>query len=83
MSETRGTLKEKEPHPAAQRALEYVEINMTPLIRESLASCAIESNRLAEVCLETWRRIDEGEPVSDRYILGLAWFIKTMEDSND
>ena len=41
--------------------------------QEAFSSCAIEGNRLAEVCSETLRRLLIGEPVSDRYVLGLAW----------
>jgi hypothetical protein len=43
---------------------------------EAFSSCAIEGNRLGAVCVETLRRILSGEPVSDRYVLGLAWAIR-------
>ena len=48
-------------------------------LMESFASCAIDGNRFAEVCGETLRRVMTGEPVSDRYILGLAWAVQGME----
>lgn len=78
----RFDLKPGEPHPVAQSALDYVislSFQEKMILQESLASCAIESNRFAEICSETLRRVMHGEPVSDRYILGLAWGIKQME----
>ena len=74
-----GTLKLGEHHPCADNAFRYIK--SIPLIKllaiqESLCSCSIEGNRLAEICAETLRRVLAGEPVSDRYLLGLAWFVK-------
>jgi len=80
---TKGDLKPKEPHPAALSAIKYVSARISdPLLKEALASCAIENNRMAEICLGTIKRIENGEPVSDRYLLGLAWFLKEMEEKN-
>ena len=76
----RTELKPGEPHPAAQSAIRYVLSKITPMLIESLASCAIENNRMAEICLGTINRIKENKPVSDRYVLGLAWFLKEMEE---
>lgn len=79
----RETLKPKEPHPASASAINYIKsINIDRLFQylESFSSCAIENNRLAEICYGTLNRILNNEPVSDRYLLGLAWTIKTMED---
>lgn len=77
MSE-RGTLDDKEPHPAAGMAREYIA-KLPPatlaMLQESFASCAIEGNRLAEVCGETLRRLLNSEPVSDRYLMGLYAFV--------
>ena len=82
-----GTLKETEPHPAAENArqwlLRYVrrhEAHEMHMLQESFASNAIEGNRLAEICSETLRRLLAGEPVSDRYLLGLVWTIRNMEE---
>jgi len=80
-----GTLKEKEPHPSAQSALDYLSIVLGDpkklfLIQESLASCAIENNRMAEICSETLDRLLNKQTVSDRYLLGLAWMIRDMEE---
>jgi len=81
-SEYPGTLKLGEPHPAARDALRYVaELGYMrqSTLMESFSSCAIEGNRFAEVCGETLRRVMHREPVSDRYILGLAWAIRGMD----
>ena len=77
----RDELNLGEPHPAAKSALQYVlQRIQDPLLIEAIASCAIESNRMAEICLGTINRIKEAKPVSDRYLLGLAWFLKELED---
>lgn len=75
-----GTLTPGEPHPAAYEALKFVQSlgpSQLAALAESFASCAIEGNRLAEVCSETLRRVMHGEPVSDRYLLGLAWMAQS------
>ena len=74
----RGTLKEGEFHPSASIALLYIKsLSLEDFAKwmESFSSCAIEGNRFGEVCAETMRRISKGEPVSDRYLLGLAFAI--------
>ena len=81
----RGELNPTEPHPVAQSALEYVvnfaaDMKKASILMESFSSCAIEGNRLGEICSETLNRVIMNQPVSDRYILGLAWFIRNMED---
>ncbi len=79
---SRGTLALAERHPAAEDAKQYLSnLDIMTLSKyiEAFASTAIEGNRLGDVCGETLRRIMNGEPVSDRYVLGLAWTIKGME----
>lgn len=76
MGNARTTLAPNEPHPAALEALRFV--SSQPLSTQTrwlgaLASCAVGQNRLAEICHETLRRVMGQEPVSDRYILGLAY----------
>jgi hypothetical protein len=76
----RGTLNANEYHPAADSAKHYLaSLGWADLCiwQESFASCAIEGNRLAEICSETLHRLMGGEPVSDRYILGLAFTIQS------
>ncbi len=78
-----------EIHPAAHSAMAYVKIYLSAnaensfLMQEAMASCAIEGNRLAGICGETLRRVMAGEAVSDRYILGLAWYLKEMNWEED
>lgn len=82
-----GTLEEREPHPAAHDALRYVKslgVTKLHIYLESFSSVALEGhNRSAEICGETLRRVIEGEPISDRYLLGLAWTLKNMEEMED
>ena len=82
-----GTLKEGEPHPAAYDAkqwiLDYVrrnDVHAVFSLLEAFCSTGISGNRLAECCGETLRRLLAGEPVSDRYLLGLAWTMRNMEN---
>ena len=79
----RGELKQGEPHPAAKKALEYISslgFKELMMYLESFSSCAIEGNRLAEICSETLHRLLHKLPVSDRYLLGLAWTLRNMEE---
>lgn len=79
----KGTLEENEPHPATALALKFIRsLPIQELIAhlEALSSVAIGNNRLAEICAETLRRFLHGEPVSDRYFLGLAWLIKVIKE---
>ena len=69
-----GELLPTEFHPAALGAFVYVREKLNdPLIEESFA------NRLGIICLETIRRLESDKPVSDRYLLGLAWALMRME----
>jgi hypothetical protein len=52
------------------------------LVAEALSACA-EVNRTAEICSGTLQRLLEGRPVSDRYVLGLAWLIKELREMAD
>lgn len=79
---TPGTLHEGEPHPSAHgaRAFLLAVKEKLPMYQETFSSVAMEGNRLASICSETLRRFTSGKPVSDRYLLGLAWYIRDMED---
>jgi hypothetical protein len=82
----KGTLKPTEYHPAADSAKRYIAklgFEKIMLLKEAFASTALSGNRLSEICLETLERLTTGQPVSDRYVLGLAWTIKSMEDLNE
>ena len=79
----RGTLGETEAHPAANSAMDWILSIPTPeLFRlvQSIELAAESKIRSAEVCAETWRRLTNGEPVSDRYLLGLCWTLRDMCD---
>lgn len=81
--ESKGTLKPTEYHPAADSAKRYIStlgFERISLLRESFASTSMSGNRLSDVCLETLERLLSSKPVSDRYLLGLAWTIKYMEE---
>jgi len=72
-----------EPHPAALAAMAFLQkIPLHELFswNEAFASAAIEDNRLARICSGTLERLLSGKPVSDRYLLGLAWTIKSDQD---
>lgn len=91
MNEDRSTLTTEEYHPAADSAMVWIKwfISSDPLrwlqIKEALASTALSGNRMAEVCLGTIERLANSEPVSDRYLLGLCWFLRDSfeRDSNE
>ena len=86
MTQERGTLNPSEPHPMAHNAHRYIISRghkKNSLSLEALSSCAIEGNRLAEVCAETLRRVMYNEPVSDRYILGLSWYLKELDEEEE
>ena len=75
---TSGTLKPTEYHPAADSAKAYIA-GLSPdqlnVWQEAFASTALAGSRLAQVCSETLNRLLTGQPVSDRYLLGVAFII--------
>ena len=83
----RGTLEALEPHPAAHSAQIYLAklAGQGKLLtyQEAFASCALEGNRMGEVCVETITRLCKSRTVSDRYVLGLAWAIRDMEEQDN
>jgi len=50
-----------------------------PVFLEAFSSCAIENNRLGQVCAGTINRIMNHEPVGERYIMALALAILEMD----
>lgn len=83
MTNEPGTLSQGEPHPSAFVAKEWIanqESNWLWQQLEVMSSVALSGNRLAEVCAETLRRLLSSQPVSDRYLLGLAWFLKDLQE---
>jgi len=74
---SRTTLAPTEPHPSIELARNILLSKNVDLhlLQEAYASCAIEGNRLAEVCVGTINRLINHEPVSDRYFMGLVFAI--------
>ena len=71
-------------HPMAPTAMRYIKshpIDELIKLREAFASCAIEGNRVGEICGETLRRVMENDLVSDRYLLGLYCYMKESDHS--
>lgn len=74
-------IKEDEFHPAARSAYRWLKgfmiTNSHDWLRykEAIASAAISGNRQAEICMGTIERLRASLPISDRYLLGLAWTI--------
>lgn len=69
-------------HPMAPEAMRYIiskPIEELLGMQEAFASCAIEGNRVAEICGDTLRRVLEKDKVSDRYLLGLYCYMKENE----
>lgn len=84
--DARGTIRDGEFHPAAREAFAFIKaIPVTRLLmwQEAFSSNAIEGNRLGEICGETLDRIMTGRPVSDRYVLGLAWTLRSMIEAEE
>ena len=81
-----ATLGPTEYHPAADSAMAWLKGYMVQhpaeylMHKEALASTALSGNRLAEICMATIDRLAKGEPVSDRYLLGLAWTIMKLHN---
>jgi hypothetical protein len=79
-----ATLAEHEHHPAADSAMDWyrqLPIKDLMIAKEAIASTALSGNRLAEICMSTLNRLEVGEPVSDRYLLGLCWLLRDLQDN--
>lgn len=85
---SREELNEGEHHPSTWDAFKFIKglsMSRLSMAMEAFSSCAIEGNRLAELCAGTLQRIMSNQAVGERYILGLAWELKKMfrvEDSD-
>lgn len=72
-------------HIAANLALKYIQrlgLKKLYMYLESFSSCAIEGNDLAGVCAGTLRRVLNRQKLGDRYVLGLAWILRNMEEED-
>lgn len=77
-------IRADEYHPAADHAMQWFKnwkfnAQRYMMTREAIASTALSGNRLAQICNGTLDRLENGQPVSDRYLLGLCWFLGYME----
>lgn len=83
------SLKDGEPHPIAKEAFEWLNtfIVRNPLewsaIKESIFSVALTGNHTAELVASTLRRLEKSEPVSDRYLLALCWWVRSLSEDYD
>jgi hypothetical protein len=79
-------IRSDEHHPAANSAYRWLKgfmvSNPEDYVRYKMAmSMAAESgNRQAQICVGTICRLANGEPVSDRYLLGLSWTILSIHN---
>jgi len=78
-----------EPHPASRSAYRWLKGFMISnpddyvLYRTALETAAEDGTRQAQICMGTIRRLAIGQPVSDRYLLGLAWTILSIHNKGD
>lgn len=75
-------LRPAEQHPSKIEAFRFLSdlgIEKLLMYQEAYSTTAIEGNRTSKICLETLKRVLKREPTSDRYLLGLAWSIMSME----
>lgn len=82
----RGELREGERHPAYDLAVQYIStLPLETLMKyqESFCSCAIEGNRLVEICGTTLGKLLRKEPVGERYVLGLVLTLRDFETKNN
>ena len=80
-----GELRENERHPSYELAVRYIStLPLETLMKyqESFCSCAIEGNRLGEICGTTLGKLLREEPVGERYVLGLALTLMDFEERN-
>ena len=69
-------------HPSADDAMHWFmgwkaqDIGRYLMVREAIASTALSGNRLCEILNSTLTRLEKKHPVSDRYLLGLCWYLR-------
>lgn len=78
-----------EHHPAANSAYRWLKGFMVTnsedyaKYRLAIEMAAQVGNRQAQICWGTIQRLKFGEPVSDRYLMGLAWTILFLHQRTD
>ena len=82
----RSTIGADEFHPAARSAYRWLKGFMVSnpddyiRTRTALSMAAESGNRQAQICMGTIHRMQHSEPVSDRYLLGLAWTVLQLHN---
>lgn len=77
-----GTLDSRENHPLVDNALDYLQFirkhypDKWLLLSKDIEMFAQDGEPLHQVLFSTIKRIESGKVVSDRYALGLAWFVR-------
>lgn len=71
------TLEPGEIHPSTYFAIDYIKKCQKgdDWIHILYALSTLTNNRTASICLGTLQRLSDGLPVSDRYLMGLAWLL--------
>lgn len=86
MTTNSSDIQADEFHPAARSAYRWLKgfmvTNPEDYLRskEALANAAMAGNRQAIICMGTLERLATSQPVSDRYLLGLAWTILRLHN---
>ena len=80
-TEVRATLFAKDkPRPeAAVQYLDALSFQEKQDLLLTFSSLAPERNLIARLCYDTLRKIIDGNPVSDRFALRLAWEISCIK----
>lgn len=82
-------IPETSHHPSADDAMRWLKQFMTGnpkkylMIKEAIYSTALSGDDLANYCVGTIERLAASEPVSDRYLLGLAWLVRSMAEGKE
>ncbi len=72
------TVEEGEYDPIIDFAMKYwreLPIDLKEKIEERVAADALYGDRVSQIIIGTMRRLRNGEPVSDKYLLGLMFMI--------
>jgi hypothetical protein len=86
MSTNEATIQDGEYHPIADDAMHWLRQFMLTqpheyaIIKESIYSTALSGHRASELCASTITRLANSEPVSDRYLLALAWLVRSLAE---
>jgi hypothetical protein len=89
MSADPTEIRPDEFHPAARSAYRWLKGFMVSnaddyvRYRTAMSIAAASGNRQAQICMGTIDRLRASQPVSDRYLLGLAWTILSIHNKGE